>query len=119
MANSLVPVSDPIRAMAIATQIQLTQTITQFAGYVDPTGHAATSPKGLAITINRLIKRYYGLGVDEMPRDMLLHAASAKHRASERIERGMQTGESRAAIKQAVHAIIQLSGESYATLKRG
>jgi hypothetical protein len=116
MSKSLVTRTDPLHAMAAASQTHLMETVTRFGGYADRTGAMATSMKGLVISINRDIKRAYGMARDDMPRDMLLHVSSALVRVVEIIECGMRDGETRADIKRAVHAAIQASGASYAGL---
>jgi len=119
MSKSLVRAEDPIRAVAIAAQTRLMDSVTRFGGYVDRTGHAATSMKGLVISINRDIKRAYGLAREDMPRDMLLHVSSALERTIDIMDRGMREQETRATIKSAIHAAIKASGESYIALTGG
>jgi hypothetical protein len=116
MSKSLAIRTDPLHAMAAASQTHLIDAVTRFGGYADRTGAMATSMKGLVISINRDIKRAYGMSRDDMPRDMLLHVSSALVRVVEIIEGGMRDQETRADIKRAVHAAIEASGASYAGL---
>jgi hypothetical protein len=116
MAKELVKHADPMREVAVSSQNALMAAVTQFGHYVDRAGVAATSPKGMVISINRDIKRAYGVARDDMPRDMLLHVSSALVRVVAVIEQGIQDRETRDEIKRAVHAAIKASGESYLAL---
>lgn len=116
MSKSLARVNDPTHAVAVASQTRLMETVTRFGSYVDRTGCAATSMRGLVVSINRDIKRAYGLAREDMPRDMLLHVSSVLVRVVDLIDRGISEHETRAAIKSAVHAAIKASGESYHAL---
>lgn len=119
MSKAIARTEDPVRAVAVAAQTRLMDSVTRFGGYVDRTGHAATSVKGLVVSINRDIKRAYGLAREDMPRDMLLHASSALERVIDIIDRGTREQETRATIKSAIHAAIKASGESYGALTGG
>lgn len=119
MSKSLIRAFDPVHAVAVASQTRLMDSVTRFSGYVDRTGHAASSKKGLVISINRDIKRAYGLAREDMPRDMLLHVSSALERVIDIIDRGTHEQETRATIKSAIHAAIKASGESYGALTGG
>lgn len=117
MGKSLVSLSDPVRAMAVASQNALMDQVTRFGQYVDVTGAKATSEKGLVVTINRYIKKYYGCAVDEMSRDMLLHSSSAKDRIVSFMAIGIEKGTTRREIKDGIHSIIRAYGESYHALE--
>lgn len=117
MSKSLVRHSDPVRAMAAASQSALMASVSQFGQYVDESGAKASSERGLVVSINRAIKKHYGLARDEMPRDMLLHASSAIDRVVGLIEQGMSDGQSRREIKDGIRSIIRAYGESYHALR--
>lgn len=119
MSKSLVRASDPVHTVAVAAQTRLMDSVTRFGGYVDRSGCMATSMKGLVVSINRDIKRAYGLAREDMPRDMLLHVSSALERVIGIIDRGTREQETRATIKSAIHAAIKASGESYCALTGG
>lgn len=116
MVKSLVRHDDPVRAMAAASQTALVASVSNFGQYVDASGGHATSERGLVVSINRAIKKHYGLARDEMPRDMLLHASSALDRVVTLIENGMVKGQSRREIKDGIRSIIRAYGESYHAL---
>lgn len=117
MDKSLVRHSDPVRAMAVASQNALMEQVTRFGQYVDVTGAKATSERGLVVSINRAIKKHYGMARDEMPRDMLLHASSALNRVVALIDLGITGGQSRREIKDGIRSIIRAYGESYHALE--
>jgi hypothetical protein len=116
MGKALVKHDDPIRAMAAASQTSLMATVSTFGQYVDNDGKHASSEKGLVLTINRAVKKYYGMARDEMPRDMLLHVSSALDRVVQLIARGMAERQSRREIKDGIKATIKAFGESYHAL---
>lgn len=116
MSKSLVRRKDPVRAMAIVAQNDLIASVSHFAEYTDPTGARASSPKGLAISINSAIKRYYGMPRSDMPRGMLLHVSSVLVRVVEWIEQGIQEERTRDEIKRGIRGLLREGGESYTSL---
>lgn len=116
MSKSLVKREDPMREVATVSQNQITQAITRFGQYIDRTGAKASSEKGMALSINGAIKKYYGKSRDEMPRDMLLHCSSTLVRVVMIFEQGMDAMRDRADIKREIRAALKAGGESYHTM---
>lgn len=116
MNNLIVKRGDAVREMAVISQNQLAETVSNFALYVDSTGAKSSSPKGQVLSINSAIKRYYGVSRDDMPRDMLLHVSSALMRVIDLFDHGMKAGLTRAEIKLSVRNTLKASGESYHAL---
>jgi hypothetical protein len=116
MGKSLVRHEDPMREISIVSHNELMQAVSKFGGYTDSTGEAATSEKGLMVSINKRVKVHFGMAREEMPRDMLLHVASLYDRIIAMIDRGMRDGKTRREIKQAIGSTIKASAESYKTL---
>jgi hypothetical protein len=118
MSKSLVKRGDPMRDVVAVSQNQLMQTVTNFGKYVDDTGAKATSERGLVMSINGAIKKYYGLPRNEMGKEMLLHVSSALVRIIGIVESGMETRRTRDDIKTDIRAILKDSGESYHAIGR-
>jgi hypothetical protein len=116
MAKALVRHQDPMREMAIVSHNDLMLAVSKFGGYVDKTGAAATSEKGLMVSINKRVKVHYGMAREEMPRDMLLHVASLYDRIISILDRGIRDGKTRREIKLAIDATIKVSAQSYKSL---
>lgn len=113
MSKELTTLAEIERNVATVAQNNLMAAVKTFGQYVDSTGAAATSERGLVIAINRAFKRHYGLDRGHMPRDMLMHASSALIRIVTLIDNGMRESETREAIKREIQRIIKTSGESY------
>lgn len=114
--RALVKRDDPMREVAIVSQNELMQVVSQFGNYIDDTGATATSERGLVVSINKAIKLHYGLPREDMPRDMLLHVASLLDRIINLIDKGMKERKTRQEIKRAIRETIRAGGESYKAL---
>lgn len=127
MPNEIAPLNvsvvvkydDPARAVAVASHNQLRAAITSFGTYTDREGKVATSLKGLSVSLNKEIKKSYGVPRDEMPQDMFLHFASVAQRVVAYMTKAMAEQETRAVIKHTVRHMIRVSGESYWAMTTG
>lgn len=110
---------DPSRAVAVASHNQLRAAITRFGTYTDREGKTSTSLMGLSVSLNKEIKKAYGVPREEMPQDMFLHFASVAQRVVNYMTKAMAEFETRAVIKHTIRQMIRVSGESYWAMTTG
>ncbi len=108
------PAKVPVRtAMAIEVHKQLVEVNNSFTTYVDKGGNRSTSPHGVMMRYNTLIKKHFGHSKEGMPSAMRTYCAGMEGAIADTWQKMMEAGEYRAAIKKKIWAMVKAAAESY------
>lgn len=102
------------RYLSIKANTERTDSVTEFARYIDEQGNVSTNPARYNAGINAKIKKLFGLSVDEMKDETMLDAIAQINVDIARVHtNGMKNKLSRREIRNQAHRLCELGYENY------
>lgn len=102
------------RYLAIKANTERTDSVTEFAKYIDKQGNASTNPARYNAGINAKIKKLFGLSVDDMRDETMLNAiAQINIDIAQAHKNGIKNKLSRREIRNQAHRLCELGYENY------
>lgn len=100
--------------LSIQANVERTESVTQFANYIDEKGNASTNPARYNAGINAKIKKLFGLSVDEMKDESMLDAVAQINLDIARAHKiGIKNKLLRREIRNHAHRLCELGFDAY------
>ncbi|MCU7835337.1 MAG: hypothetical protein KZQ83_08785 [gamma proteobacterium symbiont of Taylorina sp.] len=110
-----ISLSESRKAVHISDSV-LKQTVTNHSLYVDKSGKASSSPKGLVMQINKRVKKHFSHSVDSMSVDELILLVSLRNAIVKIINTGESNEILRNKIKEQIYSTIEQYGKLIVSL---